>query len=95
MRAPARALSEFLRENQRVKRLMRNELLYVMHMPDGTVVDPVHYTVTGGSTVITFKESYLQTLTIETHLFRVQSTNYYVDLILTYDAGEWKLGVES
>ncbi|MCL2796945.1 MAG: hypothetical protein FWD58_02680, partial [Firmicutes bacterium] len=42
---------------------------FVKLLLDGKTVDPSHYTVTEGSTVITLKESYLKTLDNGTHIF--------------------------
>ena len=52
-------------------------------MPDRAIVDPGNYTVTSGSTIITFKESYLKALSAGTHTFRVEFTDGYADLMLT------------
>lgn len=55
---------------------------------DGEAVDPSSYTVTGGSTVVTLKESYLQTLARGTYLFRARFTAGYARLELVVDPGE-------
>jgi hypothetical protein len=49
---------------------------------NGVVVNPIHYTVTQGSTVVTLKESYLKTLANGTHTFRKEFTEGYADLTL-------------
>ncbi|MBQ8823122.1 MAG: Ig domain-containing protein [Lachnospiraceae bacterium] len=49
--------------------------LFEMVKVDGEVVDPVHYTVSKGSTVITFTAAYLETLSKGTHTIDV----YYSD----------------
>lgn len=51
---------------------------------DGVIVDAKNYTVTEGSTIITFKADYLQTLSVGTHTFEIvwtdgsASTNFTV-----------------
>jgi hypothetical protein len=50
---------------------------------DGNVVDPEHYTVTPGSTIITLHESYLKTLANGTHTFRKEFIGGYADKTLT------------
>ena len=52
---------------------------------DGVIVDAKNYTVTEGSTIITFKADYLQTLSVGTHTFEIvwtdgsASTNFIVE----------------
>ncbi len=55
---------------------------FVRVLKDGIVVDPIHYTVTEGSTIITFKESYLNTLALSAHTLRVEFTDGHADLTL-------------
>jgi len=50
---------------------------------DSNVISETHYTVTTGSTVITFNEDYLKTLNDGTYKYRAEFTNNrYVDLTL-------------
>ena len=55
---------------------------FVRIVKDGDVIDPIHYTVSEDSTIITFKQSYLNTLALGTHTFRVEFTDGYADLTL-------------
>ena len=42
---------------------------------NGQAVDPAHYTITSGSTIITFSENYLRTLSNGTHWYTVEFNN--------------------
>lgn len=53
---------------------------------DGEIVDPIHYTVESGSTKVTFKESYLKTLSNGTHTFTIVSTDGEANTTLTVQA---------
>ena len=48
----------------------------------GNVVDPAHYTVTAGSTIITLNETHLRTLANGTYTYRAEFTQGYADLTL-------------
>lgn len=50
---------------------------------DGIPVDPSNYTVTEGSTIITFSENYLRTLQEGEHIIKVNFTDGYADTTLT------------
>ena len=55
---------------------------------NGNVVDPVNYTVTEGSTIITFKPEYLATLENGTYTVEVVSTGGSAQCTLTIDVEE-------
>jgi len=56
---------------------------------DGKTVDPAHYTAKEGSTIITFKASFLQTLSAGEHVFTVAYTDDEVDGTFTLtEAGD-------
>lgn len=48
---------------------------FISVLVDGTVVDGANYTVSEGSTVVTMKSAYLETLTVGTHTLTVRSQN--------------------
>ena len=50
---------------------------------DDTVVDSSNYTLTEGSTIVTFKESYLKSLSIGDHTLKIVSTDGLTSGILT------------
>ena len=50
--------------------------------PAGLVVDPASYTITSGSTIITFSEAYLKTLPNGSYTYRAEFTDGYTDLVL-------------
>ena len=50
---------------------------------DDTVVDSSNYTITEGSTIVTFKESYLKSLSVGDHTFKIVSTDGLTSGILT------------
>ena len=50
---------------------------------DDTVVDSSNYTITEGSTIVTFKESYLKSLSVGDHTLKVVSTDGLTSGILT------------
>ena len=50
------------------------------------MVDPVNYTVESGSTKVTFKPSYLATLSNGTHTFTIVSTDGEANTTLTVQA---------
>lgn len=50
---------------------------------DDTVVDSSNYTITEGSTIITFKESYLKSLSVGDHTLKIVSTDGLTSGILT------------
>ena len=50
---------------------------------DDTVVDSANYTITEGSTIVTFKESYLKSLSVGDHTLKVVSTDGLTSGILT------------
>lgn len=50
---------------------------------DGIPVDPSNYTVTEGSTIITFSENYLRTLQEGEHIIKVNFTDGYAETTLT------------
>lgn len=52
---------------------------------DGVVLDPAHYTVTEGSTIITLHESYLKTLANGEYQVRAIFTDGQADILLTVD----------
>ena len=50
---------------------------------DDTVVDSSNYTITEGSTIVTFKESYLKSLSVGDHTLKIVSTDGLTSGILT------------
>lgn len=56
---------------------------FVRLLNNGVVINPSNYTVTDGSTIITFKASYLETLSAGTHTIRTEFTDGYADLTLS------------
>lgn len=50
---------------------------------DGTVVDNSNYTTESGSTIITFKSSYLETLSVGTHTLRINYEDGYAETNFT------------
>ena len=48
---------------------------FISVLVDGTVVDGANYTVSEGSTMVTMKSAYLETLTVGTHTLTVRSQN--------------------
>ena len=50
---------------------------------DDIVVDSSNYTLTEGSTIVTFKETYLKSLSAGNHLFKIVSTDGFASGILT------------
>lgn len=50
---------------------------------DGTVVDNSNYTTESGSTIITFKSSYLETLSVGTHALRINYEDGYAETNFT------------
>jgi len=55
---------------------------FVRLLLNNNVVNATHYTVTAGSTVITFNEAYLRTLDDGTYTYRAEFTNGHADLTL-------------
>jgi hypothetical protein len=53
---------------------------------EGQVVDPAHYTLASGSTIITLSEAYLKTLPNGTYVFTAEFTDGIATLPLTVDA---------
>ncbi|MDR2045303.1 MAG: Ig-like domain-containing protein [Clostridium sp.] len=61
---------------------------FVRLLCDGAEVDPAHYTVTQGSTVVTLQESYLAALSAGTHTFAAEYTDGRSgDIMLTIGGG--------
>jgi LPXTG-motif cell wall-anchored protein len=52
---------------------------------NGQVVDPAHYTLASGSTIITLSEAYLKTLSNGTHVFTAEFTDGTATLPLVVD----------
>ena len=48
---------------------------FISVLVDGTVVDGANYTMSEGSTVVTLKSAYLETLTVGTHTLTIRSQN--------------------
>ena len=58
---------------------------FVRLLNNGVVINPSNYTVTDGSTIITFKAIYLETLSAGTHNIRAEFTDGYADLTLSIE----------
>jgi len=67
---------------------------------DGTLINPANYSAKAGSTVVTLYPKYLDTLTADTHLFRILFTDGYAEMEVsivdpvmpvTGDSGHWTL----
>ena len=56
---------------------------FVRLLNNGVVINPSNYTVTDGSTIITFNAIYLETLSAGTHNIRAEFTDGYADLTLS------------
>lgn len=52
---------------------------------DGKIVDKANYTVTEGSTIITFKADFLKTLSVGNHTISIVSTTGEADTVFTVD----------
>ena len=60
---------------------------------DNAVVDSSNYTLTEGSTIITFKESYLKTLSEGEHALKIISTDGFIERIREkFKIGAWTNG---
>jgi hypothetical protein len=66
---------------------------FVRLLLSGNEVDPANYSVSEGSTVITFKESYLRTFENGTYTFRVEFTDGYADVTFVVKQGETGGGI--
>ena len=66
-----------------VLRLDRDINKFVEVLVDGTVVDPSNYTVTEGSTILTFSEVYLKSLSEGEHIIKVNFTDGFAETVLT------------
>ncbi len=66
-----------------VLRLDRDINKFVEVLVDGTVVDPSNYTVTEGSTILTFSEAYLKSLSEGEHIIKVNFTDGFAETVLT------------
>ena len=76
--SPARRGAAFLRENTDGSLAIRGsgEISKFREVKvDGVTVDPVNYTVTEGSTIITFKPEYLKSLSAGNHSFELVWTD--------------------
>ncbi len=66
-----------------VLRLDRDINKFIEVLMDGAIVDPSNYTVTEGSTILTFSEGYLKSLSEGEHIVKVNFTDGYAETVLT------------
>lgn len=66
-----------------VLRLDRDINKFIEVLMDGVVVDPSNYTVTEGSTILTFSEEYLKSLSDGEHIVKVNFTDGFAETVLT------------
>ncbi|MCI8669814.1 MAG: starch-binding protein [Lachnospiraceae bacterium] len=66
-----------------VLRLDRDINKFIEVLMDDVVVDPSNYTVTEGSTILTFSEAYLKSLSEGEHVVKVNFTDGFAETVLT------------